>query len=289
MPSSTVFVQKFVNAAIGAAIFVLAVVPASGEGTDLSRTRPADLAYEAALRYVEGYQRALTAVVADEDYRQERRATNQPTESRVMRGELFVMFTEGTQWIAVHDFAQVDGVAVPDRATFAELLAREDMRPAVAAVANRNARYNLGSVTRNFNEPTLALKLFESERRDRLRLTRTRVAVRDGRMVATLRLVERERPTLISSPRGAIYAEVEADVDTVNGAILRTRLSLRDGPTDVVLETMFENDVALQMLVPSTFTEEYTRRSGAGQREVIQCRATYSNFRRFQTAGRVVF
>lgn len=240
-----------------------------------------------ATRALDRYREALSFVLADEDtlqhWRPGRRAEEQLGEVRTLRGELFLVFLEtDRRWMAIHDVIEVDGRAVPDRESLPALLARRTAQAVFAQLAERNARYNLGRIKRNFNEPTLALAMLDRDRKG-VRFARRRVTTMGGATVVTLEFRERERPTLIASSRGVpVYAEGELDVDATTGAVLRSVLRLQDGSINATLETTFARHDVLGMHVPIVFTERYE-----DSMETIVCQTRYANFRRFQASGRL--
>jgi len=248
-----------------------------------------DPALDAAARFVERFQRELSFVVGDELYVQERKVGTLPPEKRTIRGEIFLTYLVAERhWITVHDFAEVDGSAVEDRRAVRDLLVSGSIDRIASSLIERNARYNLGNVRRNFNEPTLPLQLFDPPRLSRLRVSRIRTTVRDGRTFVTLRLREDERPTLVSSSRGAaVYADAEIDADAETGEIVRTLIKLRDQTLEASLETTYAFSPALKMLVPAVFVERYAE-TAARRAEVITCRSEYSNYRRFESSGRLL-
>src|SRR5512134_62331 len=107
----------------------------------------------AASRYVAEYEKEFAFLIAEEEYRQTRfGADGQEVESRLMQGELFLTYlpVDG-EWIAVRDVADVDGQAVPGRQDLkALLLKREELRGLATRLVERNARFNIGRVRRNF-------------------------------------------------------------------------------------------------------------------------------------------
>jgi hypothetical protein len=178
--------------------------------------------------------------------------------------------------------AEVDGLPVPDRESLPVLLTRRTAGSVFAALAERNARYNLGRIRRNFNEPTLALAILDRERRG-VRVERRRVTTTREATIVTLGYRERERPTLILAQGKPTFTQGEFDVDAATGAVLRAMLRVEDGPIDAMLETTFSRHDTLGLYVPVTFTERYEDGT-----EAIACETRYSNFRRFQTSGRLV-
>jgi hypothetical protein len=272
--------------ALAAAGLALGTLPPSVEARSAWR---ADRALEAAAHFVAQFQRELSFVVADEIYVQQLSVAGRQPVTRTLRGEIFLTYLIPERaWITVHDFLEVDGTAVIDREAVRDLLVHRPVGRIAPALAAQNARYNLGNVRRNFNEPTLPLQLFEPWRLDRLRVSRVRTTVRDGRTIVTLRLREQERPTLVSSTRGGpVFADTEVDVDLETGVISRTLMKLRDRTLEVAQETTYELSSALGIMVPTIFTERYVQ-TAVGQAEVITCHSAYTNYRRFEVSGRLL-
>jgi hypothetical protein len=105
----------------------------------------------------------------------------------------------------------------------------------------------------------------------------------DGVRAWVLAFRERDRPTILRTPdgkdrraRGAVW------VDPANGEVLRTDLSW-DGRPDGYIVVHYRRDTGIGALLPETMLEEYR-----GARGVVTGKATYTNYRRFQTAARVI-
>lgn len=257
----------------------------------------------AASRYVAEYEKEFAFLIAEEEYRQTRFGANgQEVESRLMRGELFLTYLPiDGEWIAVRDVADVDGQAVPDRQDLkALLLKREELRGLATRLVERNARFNIGRVRRNFNEPTIVLLLLEPKRIPRVAFDRTAVT-RDGAdTLVTLSYEERDDgPTLVKTPEGAsIRARGEVLLEAGTGVIRRTRFEIRQPGMEVMLETTYTRDERLKMWLPAVFTERYASGGRFGSKrspdprfraveEVVQCEARYGNYRRFDVTGRI--
>jgi hypothetical protein len=54
------------------------------------------------------------------------------------------------------------------------------------------------------------------------------------------------------------------------------------------LQRLSGRDAKLKMWVPARMRETYVDRAGTRNEERIECTATYSNFRRFETSARIV-
>lgn len=243
--------------------------------------------------YVRDYQQQLTAIVADETYRQEIRAQvprdRGMPEKRTMKGELFFWFTPRADWMAIRDVVEVDGRPPHDRPDLREALRLGETMQVAAAFKAHNARYNLGRITRNFNEPTLSLLVLDDRHRARFAFSRGRTERRDGDTLVTLTFRERGRDTLIRRLDGApVPSSGEVTVEVTSGRITRTLLAATIDKVQVTLSTSYRHEPRLDMWVPERFGERY--RDGAPGRvpyEDIECEATYSNFRRFEVLTRV--
>ena len=257
-----------------------------------------------AASYVDEYQKQLAAIVADEVYVQEIRAQNPPEEgaprSRTLRGEVFFLFAVAErEWMAIRDVKEVDGVPLTGtrdvRATLRTLPA--------AQVADRmksyNARYNIGRITRDINEPTLALLVLDATHRDRFKFKADKPRQAGDRRLVPLSFKERERPTLIRTTAGKpIYTSGELLVEPENGRIWQSTLDASVDAIKVQLVTEYSFDERLGLLLPTVFRERYeqgtvTSSRGSGRptiapdHEVVVAEGRYSNFRRFEVLSRI--
>jgi hypothetical protein len=226
--------------------------------------------------------------VADETYLQRvQGAAGGSTLERRITGELFLTYLAVDHvWIAVHDFARVDGQPVQDREDLARLLQKGEVTNVARRVADRNATFNIGHVQRNFNEPTLPLLLLTPKRARGLDVERRAVSGGGPDAKVTLAFTERERPTLVRGRTGQLFGKGELVVDAATGRVERTLLSFKDGDIVARLTTEYAPDDRLKLWVPSVFTEHYEGSPG-GHREVIDCEARYTNYRRFEVTGRI--
>ena len=257
-----------------------------------------------AASYVDEYQKQLAAIVADEVYVQEIRAQNPPEEGaprlRTLRGEVFFLFAVAErEWMAIRDVKEVDGVPLTGttdvRATLRTLPA--------AQVADRmkgyNARYNIGRITRDINEPTLALLVLDATHRDRFKFKTDKPRQAGDRRLVPLSFKERERPTLIRTTAGKpIYTSGELLVEPETGRIWQSTLDASVDAIKVQLTTEYAFDERLGLLLPTVFRERYeqgtvtsSRASGrptiTPDHEVVVAEGRYSNFRRFEVLSRI--
>ena len=104
--------------------------------------------------------------------------------------------------------------------------------------------------------------------------------------------VERQTPTVIQGDgedrvaRGAVWVTVRDNVP------VKTRLDVRiptfESNSVAMVEVDYGRDSKLDMRVPIKMVETYMEASASSVLENIGGEATYTNFRRFGTSGRVV-
>ena len=243
-------------------------------------------------RYLESYESTLAAVVAEERYWQSLEFAATPSRSRQTRTLIsdyaLARSPGGHAWTGFRDTYEVDGLAVRDREDrLAALMAEGSVGSARQAlqISRANARYNLGEdvVARTINVPTVALDFIHPRHRSRLTVEKRGEETTNGVRVWTLAFRERERPTLLRTPDGRDRrARGEFRVDPNTGEVLRTDLTW-DGSPGGFIVVHYRRDDRIGALVPETMLEEYR-----GARGLVTGKATYTNYRRFETAARIV-
>lgn len=253
-----------------------------------------------AAQYVDRFEQAFSTVLWRERYTQEVRIPRQFAASgtrystltgrRVLDSELLLVWLprEAT-WLAVRDVMSVDGAprSAEDRARFSELVKGTSVSVSqLRALAAENGRFNLGRILRTFNEPTLALQFFGDRYRPRFSARRTGTASVDGRPAVTYAFDERAKPTVIQNRDRDLPVSGTVWLETSTGRVLQTALKLSD-PVDGVVGQMvvvYRPQPAFEVLVPVEMRETYTSNAG----EEVAATATYSEFRRFETFGRLI-
>ena len=231
--------------------------------------------------FVDRFERDFAVVIADERYEQRlTEGRGQPVDTtRALESEvMFVRIERDHTWLLVRRVKTVDGQRASEPAAALDTFLAGGVNrtlPRLRELADENARYNLGRIERNFNDPTWVLRIFDAGIRDRFRFKEE--------APDTIEYRERETPTLIRG-RGREPARSHGTV-TLNaaGAITETTLSVRFDDVAADLTTTFGMDAHVGVTVPLTMSERYTRRD-----ETVTCTATYSNFRRFETSGRLI-
>ena len=242
--------------------------------------RPPDLdsLLRAAGRYLEQYERDVTAVIAQEDYVQRVLA-----EARVrrLRSDLLILSEELVGWVELRDTFEVDGERVRDRD---ERIAQLFMKPHPNAwqqarrIVDEGARFNLSprrfAFNRTLNVPMTALRFLRQPNQNRSAFRVDRVE--PSRVV--LRFKEEATPRLIGSEDGA-PASGSFSIDPDSGRILRTEFVLATRRITARFTVEYAEQPALKLWLPASMVESYRFPSGASS---MDGQATYSNFRMFR-------
>jgi hypothetical protein len=285
------------------ALAVSSSLDAPDMGAAILEPRRADVRQLAA-GYVDGYQKELAAIVADEVYVQEIREQHPADEgaprSRTLRGEVFFLFAAAErEWMAIRDVKEVDGVPLTGTTDVRATLRTLPAGQVADRMKSYNARYNIGRITRDINEPTLALLVLDATHRDRFRFKADKPRQAGARRLVPLSFKERERPTLIRTPAGKpIYTSGELMVEAETGRIWQTTLNASVDAIKVQLTTEYSFDQRLGLLLPTVFRERYEQGNpaihrGSGrpvrtaEHEVVVAEGRYSNFRRFEVLSRI--
>lgn len=245
----------------------------------------------AGTRYVEDYAAKMTSIVGEEIYTQETfDSVDHRTGSRLMKGELFLTFLKADRtWVAVHDVAEVDGEPVPDRQSLQAVLARGVSTSVVSDVVEHNKHFNIGRIERNFNEPTLALLVLDKSHVSSFTFTREQVETVGGVTLVTLAFVERERPTIVSGGKMGtpVFSRGRLLMEAGTGRVRATQIQFKYGAISADLVTTYVLVPRLELWLPSVFTERYEGEP-YGQKEIDTGRAQYSNYKRWETSGRII-
>ncbi len=257
-----------------------------------------------AAAYVNDYVERSSLLVAEERYVQQiRRPDNNPVagnlsrtnpgggfasgggvrKSQLLRSDyLLVRLGGGGGWMPFRDVFEVDGRKVNDRN---DRLTRLFLEPSPTSfdqatrIMADSTRYNLGSVTRSVNIPTLALMFLHPEIRARFTFVHEGADTVAGREAWVVEYHERDRPTLIKTTRGRdLPATGKLWIDPATGTVVKTSLTAADPLVRAVVTTTYREDPVLQFWVPAQMDEHYT--AGSDVDEILGY-ATYTNFRRF--------
>jgi hypothetical protein len=290
----------------------------------VGRARLYVVEYGAEMSLVIGVERYRQSV-ANSDPRVMGVARSEPPWTRETVAE-FALVRVNDDWVGYRDVVQLDGAPVGDRQNRLQQLFQQ--KPATALeqgriIADESARYNAGAVQRNFNVPTMALLFLHPSNASRFRFDRAGSDTIDGTPVWKVRYREVGVPTIIRTSEGKnVPVNGMFWIDPTHGRILKTSLEVKGeveisgglsampeslgsntsghgaAPDNRVetysrVTTSYKHDQRLGLLLPAEMVEDYqgvsvNRATGRDRITRISCRGTYSDFKRFETSGRVV-
>jgi len=247
---------------------------------------------------VRHFERDFALVISDEDYRQHaggRAHDDVPQHRRTNAEMLFIWLPDDRVWLTVRNVLTVDGREVAqshDRLRSAVGEPGGDRLTRLRRLVDDSARFNVGRAFRNFNYPTLALAFLDPAVQPRFTFTlagRERVGGTDAWKI---NYVERESPTVIQGDGADRIARGSVWIAVRDSVAVKTRLDLRIPGTGssavATVEVDYASDATLAVWVPVRMRETYTEMAGSTVVENIGGEATYSNFRKFETSGRIV-
>jgi hypothetical protein len=212
---------------------------------------------------------------------------------RILESDVaFVSLPGNAGWLGYRDVRRVGGRAVRRRGPSLEDLLKatsDDARERAMVLLLESARHNLGA-PRTINLPSLPLELLH--RRNQARYV---LETSSGDQVGdcqTLRidLAETARPTIIQRPEGGdMPTRVSAWIEPETGRLCKAEVRMRDARIGVPEFTAsvaveFARLDALDLTVPVRMLEVFF----IPQRSFGESEATYANYRRFTTSGRLL-
>lgn len=236
-----------------------------------------------AVAYLGGYKETLQFVLCDEVASQDVfNRLGQRAAHRETSGEFFLTYLAADGgWVGVRDIAVVDGVPIETRDNLRALLTKASFARIGRQLADRNARYNIGSISRNVNDPMMALLVLDDRHRNRFTFKRRRVEPTPTGPLVTVTFTERDAPTLVRGADGRpIFAKGDLVIDAATGRLVRTVITWKDGRTTGTLTTVFTENEKMGLWLPASLTEEYDHQADRLE-EKVRAHSTYTNYRRF--------
>jgi hypothetical protein len=250
--------------------------------------------------YVARFQTEFASFVSDEAYSQKLWGQLYSSErSRKTRSEMvFTWLPDQRSWLTVRNVLTVDGRPIADgQDALGKVLADPSSRlPSLRALRERGASFNLGNIRRTTNDPNLVLLFLDRPSQHRFNFTlngRERV---NGTPAWKISYDEHVRPTIIQEGNtGAdLFSRGTIWVSESTAAVVRTDVSVYvprpDTYASVTVDYKF--DPKFDIWLPARMRESYAMwlviRGSYAMGENIECEATYSNFRRFETTARIL-
>ncbi len=288
------------------ALAVLAVCTASAALAAEFQPPTLESLIGAAGSYMAAYEDRASAVVFDEIF--EQRVSRWPGsfDERRLRSEVAVLNTGDLGWVGCRDVIEVDGQPVQDRQARLQKLFAAPLTAAGIARARRvteeSARFNLGSVRRDLNYPTMALIFLRQAHQRRSTFSREGAARVGGVATWIVAFEEVARPTLIATRAGDARLDVVTSgrfwIEPDSGWVRRTQITVELAHATGHYDVVYGSVDGLDVLMPLSMEESFTTRA-SGQPfaqtvgdirpiEVVRGVARYTNFKRFTvdvTAG----
>jgi hypothetical protein len=237
--------------------------------------------------YALAYLGQYSAVVAEEEYRQDQRMGGR--DRRLRADLLFVRAEPSRELVSFRDVFEVDGQPVRDRDSRLQdlfITPKPDAQEQLRSIKDESARYNVGPFERNINVPLYPLKILLPANRPRFDFSVGRVTDAGGVKTWQLDFVERRRPTLVLDRAGEdIPLEGHFLVDQTTGAVVETTLKVEQRDYAAAIVVRYSRDQKLGLWVPAEMKETYKVPDHVGTLgTVLECMARYKNFRRFQVS-----
>ena len=252
--------------------------------------QPADLdaVFERLDAYLAAYEPALGTVVADEVLEQETDGRLTRRQKQRLHSEIaFIRLPGNREWLGFRSVRVVNGKPLTGVKPLAELLAsaNADTLEQTSLLVNESAKYNLGN-PRTINMPNLPLELLSRRYRHRYEAKHLRRSRIRNATVDEIEMTEIGDQPIVYNEGPRMQSRVHAWIDAASGALWRAEVTLkapRDPRNPTWLRVDFAHDKTLDLLVPVSMQERFNSLADTGQSF-----ATYDNFRRFQTAARIV-
>ena len=160
----------------------------------------------------------------------------------------------------------------------------EDASERLRRIAEDNARFNIGDVTRTFNEPTFVLSFLHPRNRDRMRFVELG-AERVGEVptwVVGYREISVDGTSFIETQDGDnLLTRGRFWIDPTNGRVVRSELITGDARVERTARITVDYRLSptLNLWLPAQMREVYEATDATRHRTTITGTATYSNYR----------
>jgi hypothetical protein len=277
-------------------LFIVAAAIAGGAWSGAVRDDSVKEVVRRMAIYVDRYGERASIVVATERYTQRVKSGPQAAvRERATVADFAIVKAVGFGgWVGFRDVVEADGVRISDHEDRL-LRVLENVTGSfdeAARLSDESARFNIGPIARNFNVPTAALFFFVPDNLERFKFRRKAA---DGD-VWEIAFRETAHPTIVRTPEGrSIASEGTLWVSAADGTVVRTRLRMAFGARgsafspasgEAVVDVTYSLVPAVGLWLPATMSESYQMARG-GTSERITTEAKYSDYRVFQTSGRI--
>jgi len=240
--------------------------------------------------YVDEFQRRFGSMVTEERYEQTVQdatligARTRPQMERVtLVSDFLLVQVPGEGWMPFRDVFERNGQKLRDREDrLARLFLDGSSRSSfdqARQIMLESARYNIGTIERTINTPTLPLVFLTPALRERFRFELIKRDPEEGTIVE---FHEVKTPTYVSDREGHDMPSTgKYWLDEVTGAVRRTELDVVHTSVEAHIKVAYRHDDGLALWVPVKMEERYRDRRTTSE---VRGVATYSRFRKFQVS-----
>jgi hypothetical protein len=267
--------------------FLALVLPAQS-----STVPELDVVLARATEYVTRYEAELGNLIGAEEYVQNaawknpgaRLAVISKKQQRRMTSD-FLILQVGREWTGLRKVSRVDGSRIDEKTEKFEEVFDDTPQGNTKRLKNlteESSRFNIGDVLRQINLPTFALSVMRKEEAPRFAFNKIDVDKIQGIETWAIKFRELTPPTMVVGDKQEfLFSHGTLWIEPETGKILKTEFEVANPHTKMpvkgrVVVTYSENK-KLGMLVPNLMQEHYE-----SENSTIDCRADYSNFRRFE-------
>src|SRR5258707_10394839 len=123
--------------------------------------------------YVQRYEERFAVVISDEEYQQraEGRSYRGARSRKIASEMMFLWLTGEKSWLSVRNVVSVDGRSIGNSRKRLDRLLSDSATVGVAhlrQMRNEGARFNIGTIRRNFNDPMFPLQFLEADKQERV-------------------------------------------------------------------------------------------------------------------------
>jgi hypothetical protein len=270
--------------AMVAAMLVAGGVPAAQN----SNVTVPDL-LERVATYLGVFEKEYARLIADERYKQtlkqkrvQRLSDRTQTETREIKSDIVAAPESGSRWLSFRDVYSVNGAPVRDRDSRLEKLfasAGENRFVEARRILAEGARFNLGTIFRTINQPSMPLMFIASENRSRSAFRAGRKDTVAGVETVVIDFEETARPTLVKSSTRSLPATGSFWVEPNTGRVMKASVKIESNVVTMEMLVTFGFVEKLNMWVPVEMTDV-----ASNALETVMGFAVYTNYRRFDTS-----
>ena len=215
--------------------------------------------------YLGVFEKDYARLIADERYKQtsqqkrvERLTDKTQTQTREIKSDILATPESGSRWLSFRDVYSVDGRVVRDRDARLEKLfagAGENRFVEARKIAEEGARFNLGTIFRTINQPSMPLMFITSENRARSAFRIARYETLGDVDTVVVEFEESRRPTLVKSGSRDLPATGRFWVEPRTGRVMKASVKIESNLFTMEMLVTYGFVEKLKMWVPVVMTD----------------------------------